>query len=73
MPEAFNRSVDEVLRALEVDPDAGLSERDARRRFQQHCENRLPRAKRKSAWKILADQFALLFAAAAASLASARS
>jgi Ca2+-transporting ATPase len=47
----------DVLSALNVNPDKGLSAGEAKRRRKQYGANRLKEAKAKSAWLILADQF----------------
>ncbi len=59
---------------LEVEPEHGLSEREAQRRRQEHGPNRLRRRRRRSAWRILLDQFesvVILILAVAAVLAFA--
>jgi len=66
---AFAKSGEEVLQALEVDADQGLSTREARRRLQRYGRNKLAEHKARSIWSILVDQvkslvFALLLAAA---------
>jgi len=50
-------SVEEVLEKLQVSPDQGLSRSEAQQRLQEFGPNRLRRAKTRSAWKILVDQF----------------
>jgi len=50
-------SVEEVLEKLQVCPDQGLSRSEAQKRLQEFGPNRLRRAKTRSAWKILVDQF----------------
>ncbi|HEY8504335.1 MAG TPA: cation-transporting P-type ATPase [Gemmataceae bacterium] len=65
---------EEVARRLGVDPERGLDEAEARERLRRFGPNRLREVRRKSAWRILADQFEslivlLLVAAAVLSLA----
>jgi Ca2+-transporting ATPase len=50
-------SVDEAFERLGVSPDQGLSQSEAQKRLQEFGPNRLRRAKTRSAWKILVDQF----------------
>ncbi len=67
---------DEVIERLEVDPERGLDSEEAERRRESHGWNRLEAAERRSAWRILAEQFAsvvLLLLAAAAGVAFALS
>jgi Ca2+-transporting ATPase len=52
-----------VLRALGVDPARGLSESEAQRRLRRYGPNRLRETRRRSAWRILWDQFASLIVA----------
>ncbi len=52
-----SRSVEDVLDAMEVSPEQGLSEDEARRRFERHGRNKLREEKGRSAWRILLDQF----------------
>lgn len=47
-----------VTRRLDVDPREGLSLEEARRRLEEHGENRIRELRKKSAWRILIDQFA---------------
>jgi Ca2+-transporting ATPase len=51
------RTAAEVLEALEVRPERGLSRDAVRRRRKTHGPNRLRRARRRSAWRILAGQW----------------
>ncbi len=65
-------SVEDLLQELGVSPDRGLNPGEVTRRRRRFGPNRLQEAKRKSAWRILADQFkglmtALLTVAAALS------
>lgn len=53
----YTQSIEEVLKGLKVDPERGLSVRQVTRRQNQHGFNRLRQAKRKSAWRILFEQF----------------
>ena len=69
---AFSIDVDDVARALSVDPALGLDEDEVTRRRKIHGQNRLRSQRKKSAFAILAHQFAsiivwLLSAAAAMS------
>lgn len=48
---------DEILEALQVDPDSGLTESAASRRREEFGKNRLREAERRSAWEILVEQF----------------
>jgi len=67
MAEAYNRSVEEVLSDLEVEPDRGLARHEAERRLKTQGANRLRESKRKGAWAILVDQFkSLIFGLLAA-------
>ena len=50
-------TVDQVLETMSVDPRRGLTDRDIRRRLDRHGPNRSRKAKRRSIWKILAEQF----------------
>ncbi|MCF8080740.1 MAG: cation-transporting P-type ATPase, partial [Desulfobacterales bacterium] len=52
-----SRSVEDVLAALEVSPEQGLSEDEVRRRLERHGRNKLREEKGPSAWLILLDQF----------------
>jgi len=60
----------EVVKALGVPVDEGLSSSEVRKRRQEYGRNRLRDSERKSAWRILVEQFksliVLLLAAAAA-------
>jgi len=62
----------EVLRALVVDPDSGLASGEVLQRRRRHGPNQLRETRRRSAWRILADQFASLIVGllAAASVAA---
>lgn len=66
------RDAREVARALDVHPDRGLDDAEARTRLDRHGPNALREHERRSAWEILAAQFrslivALLVVAAALS------
>jgi Ca2+-transporting ATPase len=50
-------TVDQVLETMDVDDRRGLADRDIRRRLDRHGPNRLRKAKRRSIWKILTEQF----------------
>jgi len=68
------QSVDEVLNALEVRREQGLSAHEAKRRFHRYGPNRLPEAQARNAWSILLDQMksvVLIVLAVAAALALA--
>lgn len=68
----WSTSVARVLAAWNVDAKHGLASAEARRRLKRYGPNRLRRAKPKSLWHILAEQFKslmLLLLAAAAALA----
>jgi len=66
----FRLSVDEVVEALAVDPDEGLSSSEAGRRLARHGPNRLQPARTVPWWRVLRGQFlniiALLLGVAAA-------
>ncbi|MHB8862329.1 MAG: cation-translocating P-type ATPase [Pirellulaceae bacterium] len=71
----WTRSAGEMLDHLRVAADQGLDEAEVKARREQFGPNRLQRVSRKSAWRILVDQFRslivlLLAAAAALSFAS---
>jgi Ca2+-transporting ATPase len=51
------RPSQEVLEALEVELEKGLTEQTARARRKQYGRNRLKQVQRRSAWTILIDQF----------------
>lgn len=53
----YSRDPDEVLKALEVDPDLGLGQDEVRQRLDRHGPNKLRETKSRSAWTILLDQF----------------
>jgi Ca2+-transporting ATPase len=72
MAEVYNQTSDDVLKAQGVDADSGLSGSEVKSRLEEHGPNRLEEAERRSAWRILVDQFkslifAILFGAAALS------
>jgi Ca2+-transporting ATPase len=48
---------DEVLSELQVDPAQGLSRREVQKHRRRFGANRLRQARRRSPWRILADQF----------------
>jgi Ca2+-transporting ATPase len=50
-------TVEQVLETMSVDPRRGLTDRDIRRRLDRHGLNRSRKAKSRSIWKILAEQF----------------
>lgn len=52
-----SRPFEEILENLKVDPDRGLSSDEANRRLEKYGENRLRKAKTRSAWEILFEQF----------------
>jgi Ca2+-transporting ATPase len=52
-----SQSTEQVLNAINVDPDRGLSVRDFRRRFEEYGPNKLREAKRRSVWDIVLEQF----------------
>ncbi len=52
-----SRSVEDVLDAMDVSPEQGLSEEEVRRRLARYGRNKLREAKRRSPWRILLDQF----------------
>lgn len=58
--DASSRRVGDVLLSLEVEPDSGLTRREAERRRKQYGSNQLHEAKRRSAWRILLEQFTSL-------------
>jgi len=60
---AFAKSGEEVLQALEVDADRGLSAREAKRRLQRYGRNKLAEHQRRGMWQILVDQVKSLVAA----------
>jgi Ca2+-transporting ATPase len=70
----YRKSSDEVIATRHVEPATGLSEQEAQRRLEEHGQNVLEEAERRSAWRIFVDQFkslifAILFGAAALSFA----
>lgn len=69
MMKTWAMKTEEVAKALETDPEKGLREEEARRRQEIYGKNVIEVEKRRSAWKILLDQFTnvlvvLLFGAA---------
>jgi Ca2+-transporting ATPase len=71
LPEnAWSRPVGEVLGGLDVVPEQGLDEGEARRRLAGFGENRLRRIRRRSVWRIVRDQFASLIVALLAAAAA---
>ncbi|MFW5654324.1 MAG: cation-translocating P-type ATPase [Roseicyclus sp.] len=72
MAKMHTMSTEEALDAQGVDPSSGLSGSEAKSRLEEHGENRLDEAERRSAWRIFLEQFkslifAILFGAAALS------
>ena len=70
--KVYQKPTKDVLEAQGVDPESGLSDAEAKKRLEKHGENRLEETERRSAWRILLDQFkslifAILFGAAALS------
>lgn len=68
------QTIDEILKDLEVRPEQGLSEDQVTQRRKQYGPNRLRKAKQRSLWKILLDQFksiVIILLAVAAALAFA--
>ncbi len=53
----YSMTFAEVLRILEVDPDAGLTDEAVARRRDQYGPNSMRKTKGRSAWAILFDQF----------------
>jgi Ca2+-transporting ATPase len=77
LPRPWGRPADEVLHALEVDPERGLDAAEVKWRRWRYGPNRLREAREESAWRILAAQFksmivGLLAVAAALSFAFGR-
>lgn len=73
MSKTWSQTIEDVLSDGDVDPQRGLSEDEVQKRRDEHGENRLREARRKSVWQILVDQFkslifAILFAAVVLSL-----
>lgn len=73
----FAKSADDVCAAVDVDPDQGLSDDEARRRLERYGPNALREARTKSPWRILLDQFmstviVVLIAADVVAIATAR-
>jgi Ca2+-transporting ATPase len=52
-----DREIEHVQKALAVDPDRGLSGKEARRRLERYGRNQLREVQRRSGWAILIDQF----------------
>jgi Ca2+-transporting ATPase len=52
----YAQIVDEVLQALDVDPEQGLNREEVRSRRRQHGPNSLRRARRRSVWTIILEQ-----------------
>ena len=68
------RSADDVLESLDVSRQRGLSSKEVRRRRKKYGRNQLRETQRRSAWRILLDQFksvVLIVLAVAAVLAFA--
>ena len=59
----WSLAADEVVAALATDLEHGLEPREARRRLRRFGANVLARARRRSDWQILRDQFASLIVA----------
>lgn len=57
MSDWFKLDVDEVLRKLRVDRDAGLLEEDVRARREKFGPNELTEKGRRGSWRIFLDQF----------------
>ena len=53
----YRASADEVLAALGVDPETGLSSSEARARLARYGPNRIQEARSKPAWRRLLEQF----------------
>jgi Ca2+-transporting ATPase len=53
----WSKTVDEVLDALDVDPERGLDNRDAEERLKEYGKNRLREVAKRSIWDILVEQF----------------
>jgi Ca2+-transporting ATPase len=71
---AFAQSVEDVLAALQVQAEQGLSRSEVNRRLRQYGKNRLEEVRSRPAWKILLDQFkslVVIILAAAGALAFA--
>ena len=54
---AHSRPVQDVARNLDVDPEAGLSSEEVRRRLRKHGPNKLKESKGPSIWELLVNQF----------------
>jgi Ca2+-transporting ATPase len=52
-----NMAVEQVFEIMNVGPSQGLSEREVRRRIDQHGRNKLREARRRTAWQIVVAQF----------------
>lgn len=66
MPEIeqpWSKPIEEVLRILEVDGAAGLDVDEVAARMTRYGRNRLRAIRKKSAWRILLDQFKSLIIA----------
>jgi Ca2+-transporting ATPase len=50
-------AVEDLLAAMDVDHHRGLTGRDVSRRYDRYGPNKIRRARRRSFWKILAEQF----------------
>ncbi|MFW5883659.1 MAG: cation-transporting P-type ATPase, partial [Verrucomicrobiota bacterium] len=57
MSKPYTQSTDEVLKAQGCDPEQGLSQDEAQRRFEKEGANRLEQDEGDSAWVILGRQF----------------
>jgi Ca2+-transporting ATPase len=53
----FSRSIEAVLERFEVDPQQGLSRKEAQRRFEKHGPNKLREAETRGPGRILIEQF----------------
>lgn len=61
-PAPWARSVEQVLQGLQVEHDQGLGPREVKKRRRDYGLNRVRTKKRRSAWRILADQFKSIIA-----------
>ncbi len=57
LERAWARSVDDVVRTLDSDLEAGLSDDEADHRLERYGRNQLREARARSPWRILAGQF----------------
>ena len=57
LERAWARSPDDVVRTLDSDLEAGLSDGEAERRLERYGRNQLREARARSPWRILAGQF----------------